>query len=85
LFGDFRITASAKTAKHYEIYSREYIAIKKLLLNITGFEIKSKMQVVAFMVVTDENMIAVRDALKTNRGGIFAKNIKQKKFQITTK
>lgn len=43
------------------------------------------MQVVAFMVINDENMIAVRDAYKPNRGGILAKNIKQKKFQITTK
>jgi hypothetical protein len=33
-----------------------------LPLNITGFEIQGEMQAIAFMVVTDENMIQVRDA-----------------------
>jgi hypothetical protein len=35
---------------------------------ITGFEIQGEMQAIAFMVVTDENMIQVRDALKPHRG-----------------
>jgi len=39
--------------------------------NITGFEIQSEMQSIAFMVVTDENMIAVCDALKPHRGEIY--------------
>jgi hypothetical protein len=29
------------------------------------------MQAIAFMVVTDENMIQVRDALKPHRGELF--------------
>jgi hypothetical protein len=44
---------------------------EKLPLNITGFEIKSELHAIAFMVVTDDNMIAVRDALKPHRGVIF--------------
>jgi hypothetical protein len=35
--------------------------MEKLPLNITGFE-QGEMQAIAFMVVTDENMIQVRDA-----------------------
>jgi len=71
LIWDFRGPASAKTAEHHEIHLKEYIKIEKLLLNITGFKIQSDMQAIAFMVVTDENMIAVRDALKPHRGEIY--------------
>jgi hypothetical protein len=44
--------------------------MEKLPLNITGFEIQGEMQAIAFMVVTDENMIQVRDALKPHRGEV---------------
>ena len=71
LIWDFRGEASAKTAEHHEIHLKEYISIEKLPLNITGFEIKNEMHAIAFIVVTDENMISVRDALKPHRGEIF--------------
>ena len=71
LIWDFRGEASAKTAEHHEIHLKEYISIEKLPLNITGFEIKTEMHAIAFMVVTDENMISVRDALKPHRGEVF--------------
>lgn len=72
LIWDFRGEASAKTAEHHEIHLKEYIKIEKLPLNITGFEIKNEMHAIAFMVVTDENMISVRDALKPHRGEIYS-------------
>jgi hypothetical protein len=68
LIWDFR-PASAKTAEHHEIH---FIHRDKLPLNITGFEIQGEMQAIAFMVVTDENMIQVRDALKPHRGEVYA-------------
>ncbi|WP_298156799.1 hypothetical protein [Flavobacterium sp.] len=68
LIWDFRGPASAKTAEHHEIHLKEYIIAEKLPLNITGFEIFGEMHAIAYMVVTDENMIAVRDALKPHRG-----------------
>jgi len=71
LIWDFRGEASAKTAEHHEIHLKEYIAIQKLIINITGFEIKNEMHAIAFMVVTDENMIQVRDTLKPHRGEVF--------------
>ena len=71
LIWDFRGPASAKTAEHHEIHLKEYIAIEKLPLNITGFEIQSEMLAIAYMVVTDEHMIQVRDALKPHRGEIY--------------
>lgn len=72
LIWDFRGPTSAKTAEHHEIHLKEFIIAEKLPLNITGFEVYNEMQAIAFMVVTDENMIAVRDALKPHRGEIFS-------------
>jgi hypothetical protein len=72
LIWDFRGEASAKTAEHHEIHLKEYISIEKLPLNITGFEIKNEMHAIAFMVVTDEDMISVRDTLKPHRGEIYS-------------
>ena len=71
LIWDFCGEASAKTAENHEIHLKEYIKIEKLPLNITGFEIKNEMHAIAFMVVTDENMISVRDTLKPHRGEVF--------------
>ena len=72
LIWDFRGETSAKTAEHHEIHLKEYISIEKLPLNITGFEIKNEMHAIAFMVVTDETMISVRDAIKPHRGEIYS-------------
>ena len=72
LIWDFRGEASSKTAEHHEIHLKEYINIEKLPINITGFEVKNEMHAIAFMVVTDENMIQVRDALKPHRGEIYS-------------
>jgi hypothetical protein len=71
LIWDFRGPASAKTAEHHEIHLKEYIAIEKLPLNITGFEARNASY--RFMVVTDEHMVQVRDALKPHRGELYIK------------
>ncbi len=71
LIWDFRGSAATKTAEHHEIHLKEYIAMEKLPLNITGFEVINEMHSIAFMVVYDENMISVRDALKPHRGEIY--------------
>lgn len=71
LIWDFRGPASEKTAQHHEIHLKEYIAIENIPINITGFEVLNEMYAIAFMVVTDENMIAIRDALKPHRGELY--------------
>lgn len=71
LIWDFRGPASAKTAEHHEIHLKEYIAIEKLPLNITGFKVIEEMSAIAYMVVLEENMIQVRDALKPHRGEVY--------------
>ena len=68
LIWDFRGPDAAKIAEHHEIHLKEYIVLEEILLNITGYEIINELHAIAFMVVTEENMIAVRDALKPHRG-----------------
>ena len=71
LIWDFRGMDAAKIAEHHEVHLKEYIAAQKLELNITGFEILNDMYAIAFMVVIEENMIQVRDALKPHRGEVY--------------
>ena len=73
LIWDFRGSASAKTAEHHLIHLKEYIAIEQLPLKNTGFEIINDMHAIAFVVVTDEHMIQLRDTLKPHRGELFNK------------
>lgn len=71
LIWDFRGMDASKIAEHHEIHLKEYIAAEKLAMNITGFEILNDMYAIAFMVVIEENMIQVRDALKPHRGEVY--------------
>ena len=71
LIWDFRGPVAAKTAEHHEIHLKEFIEMEKLPLKITGFEVVNEMSAIAFMVVADEYMIAVRDALKPHRGEVW--------------
>ena len=71
LIWDFRGSVAARTAEHHEVHLKEYIQIEKLPLNITGFDIINDIHAIAFMVVEEGNMIAVRDALKPHRGEIY--------------
>ena len=71
LIWDFRGPASAKTAEHHEIHLKEFITIEQLPISITGFEVKNEMHAIAFIVVNDEQMIPIRDALKPHRGELY--------------
>jgi hypothetical protein len=71
LIWDFRGETAAKIAEHHEKHLKEYIAIEQFPINRTGFEIINELYAIAFMVVTDENMIQVRDSLKPHRGEVF--------------
>ncbi len=71
LIWDFYGLTSTKTAKHHEIHLKQYILAQKLLISITGFEIKNEVHCIAFMVVTANNMIQVRDTLKPHRAEVY--------------
>ena len=71
LIWDFRGIASAKTAEHHEVHLKEYIAIEKLPINSIGFQTINELHAIAFMVVTDEHMMQIRDALKPHRAELY--------------
>ena len=71
LIWDFRGPDALKIAQHHEIHLKEFIALEKTQLNITGFEALSELQAIAFMVVFEDEMKPIRDALKPHRGQVF--------------
>ena len=71
LIWDFHGPNAFKTAQHHEIHLKEYIQIKKLDITITGTEHLSEMHAIAFLVIEEELMKPVRDALKPHRGQIY--------------
>nr|WP_321230899.1 hypothetical protein [uncultured Psychroserpens sp.] len=71
LIWDFRGPDAQKIAEHHEKHLKEFIAIKNTNLNITGFEQINDAHSIAFMVVTDDEMKPIRDALKPHRGTLY--------------
>ncbi len=68
LIWDFHGLDASKIAEHHEIHLKEFIEREKLLLNITGVEQISDLHSTAFLVVYENDMLPVRDALKPHRG-----------------
>lgn len=68
LIWDFHGPDAQKIAEHHEVHLKEFINKEKLPLNITGVEEVSDLQSIAFLVVYENEMIKVRDALKPHRG-----------------
>lgn len=71
LIWDFRGPEALKTAEHHELHLKEYIAIEKLAVNITGFKPVNEHHAIAFIVVNDEQMKQLRDILKPHRGELY--------------
>lgn len=71
LIWDFRGPVAKQTAIHHEIHLKEYAAAQSLTLPITGTQELSEMHTLAFLVVDESEMPAVRDALKPHRGQLY--------------
>lgn len=72
LIWDFRGPAARQTAEHHEKHLKEYVAAEKTNLNITGHQHLNEMFSQAFMVVDENEMISVRDALRPHRAEVYA-------------
>ena len=71
LIWDFRGPDALKIAEHHEIHLKEYIKLEKLELQITGFEPINNLHAIAYMVVNENQMKQIRDALKPHRGQVY--------------
>ena len=71
LIWDFRGPDALKTAQHHEIHLKDYIKIKELDLTKTGFESLNELHAIAYMVIPENEMKPIRDALKPHRGQLY--------------
>ena len=71
LIWDFRGPDALKIAEHHEKHLKEYISSEKLNIPITGFERLSASHSIAFLVVDEDQMKPIRDALKPHRGQVY--------------
>lgn len=71
LIWDFHGPEAERTAEHHALHLKEFIKTNNVSLNITGFEIVRQGYCMAFMVVKEEEMKPVRDALKPHRGQVY--------------
>lgn len=71
LIWDFRGPDALKIAQHHEIHLKEYIKSQNLVLNITGYQTINTLHAIAFMIVNEDEMKPVRDALKPHRGQVY--------------
>ena len=74
LIWDFKGPSAQQTAIHHEIHLKEYIAIEKLSLQITGVNHLNDMHSIAYLVVIESEMKPVRDALKPHRGQLYSES-----------
>lgn len=68
LIWDFRGAHAQKTAEHHEVHLKEFAARESLKEQTTGVETLSPMHTLAYLNVSEDEMILVRDALKPHRG-----------------
>jgi hypothetical protein len=71
LIWDFHGPDAHKIAEHHEIHLKQYIALEKFEITLTGVETLTDMHAIAFLVVNENNMKPIRDALKPHRGQIY--------------
>ncbi|WP_299891835.1 hypothetical protein [uncultured Lacinutrix sp.] len=71
LIWDFRGPDALKIAEHHEIHLKQYVLLEKLSLNITGFQSLNEFHAIAFLVVNEDEMKPVRNALKPHRGQLY--------------
>lgn len=71
LIWDFRGPDANKIAQHHETHLKEFIQLKNLNIYMTGIEDLNDLHTIAFLVVDEDKMKPIRDALKPHRGQVY--------------
>lgn len=71
LIWDFHGPDAHRIAEHHKIHLKQYIALEKLDITITGIEDLNPLHTIAFLVVDEASMKPIRDALKPHRGQVY--------------
>ncbi len=68
LIWDFRGPSAEGTAKHHVIHLEEFVKARALENASCGYNNASTLYSIAYIIVEEKDMIAVRDALRPHRG-----------------
>ncbi|MBZ9777560.1 hypothetical protein LB452_01370 [Psychroflexus sp. CAK8W] len=71
LIWDFKGPNAEKTAEHHEIHLKDFIQMNPEFDYKTGVEKLADFQHIAFMIVDEKDMKAIRDRLKPHRGQVY--------------
>jgi len=71
LIWDFKGPDAQRIAEHHAKHLEEYVALERLELKTVGHLQLSEVHSYAFLVVPENQMIKMRDALKPHRAEIF--------------
>ena len=72
LIWDFRGGDAQKMAEHHEKHLKEFMKSRnEFAIEITGVESINDVYTIAFLVITNDNMPAVRDILRPHRGELY--------------
>jgi len=71
LIWDFRGPDGIKIAEHHHVHLKDYIKASDLNDVIVNFEAISDMHAIAFMIIDEDKIQPLRDALKPHRGQVF--------------
>lgn len=66
---DFKGPDSLQIAKHHQKHLEEYVAIEKIEAT-SGYNAVNEVFAIAYLIIKEENMIQVRDALKPHRAEV---------------
>ncbi|MBJ7880543.1 hypothetical protein [Gelidibacter salicanalis] len=72
LIWDFKGPDGLKIAEHHAIHLKEFVEIEKYENLLTGFEALNDFHAIAFLVVPEDQMKLLRDALKPHRGQVYS-------------
>lgn len=72
LIWDFKGPDGIKIAEHHAVHLKEFIQNDKLENFPLGFEVLNDDHAIAFMVVPEDQMKPIRDALKPHRGQLYS-------------
>ncbi len=72
LIWDFRGPDALKVATHHVIHLDEFVKIENLDNIITGHEALNAVHAIAYLVVNEDQMKPIRNALRPHRGQVFS-------------
>ena len=71
LIWDFHGPDAERTAQHHAIHLKEYLQRNGFSSHISGSESISESHFIAYLVIEENKMPPVRDALKPHRGQVY--------------